>query len=157
MPSNLENSAAVTGLEKVLFSLQSQRRAVSNNVQTTVQLLSFHRLAMLCSKSSKLGFSSTWTENFQMFKLGLEKAEEPEFKLPTFVGSRRKQRSVRKTSTSASLIMLKLLTLWIRTNRKIFKETGVLDKLTCLLRNLYNLYAGQEAMVRTGHGTIDWL
>jgi len=51
----------------------------------------------------------------------------------------------RKTSTSASLIMLKLLTLWIRTNWKIFKETGVLDNLTCLLRNLYNLYAGQEA------------
>ena len=90
-----------------------------------------------------------------MFKLGLEKAEEPEIKLPTFVGSCRKQRSVRKTSTSASLIMLKLLTLWIRTNWKIFKETGVLDNLTCLLRNLYNLYAGQEATVRTGHGTTD--
>ena len=58
------------------------------NIQTTAQLHSFHMLAMSCSKSSKLGFMSTWTENFQMYKkLDLEKAEEPEIKLPTFVES----------------------------------------------------------------------
>ena len=56
-------------------------------------------------------------------------------------------------STSASLTTLKPLTLWITTNWKIFKEMGIPDHLTCLLRNLY---AGQEARVRTGHGT-DWL
>ena len=57
-----------------------------------------------------------WTENFQMFKLDPEKAEEPEIKLPTSAGSQKKQESSRKTSTSASLITLKLLTVWITTN-----------------------------------------
>ena len=61
------------------------------NIQTTVQLHSFHMLARFCSKSFKLGFSSMWTENFQMYKLDLEKAEEPEIKSPTFIGSWRKQ------------------------------------------------------------------
>jgi len=66
-------------------------------------------LARLCSKSFKLGFSSTWTENFNMYKLGFEKAEEPEIKLPTSAGSQETQGNSRKTSTSASLIMLKAL------------------------------------------------
>ena len=87
-----------------------------------------------------------------MFKLDLEKAEEPEIKLPTSVGSSKKQSS-RKTSTSASLTMLKPLTMWIITTWKILKEMEIPDHLTCLLRNLY---AGQEATVSTGHGTIDW-
>ena len=55
------------------------------NVQTTIQLCSFHMLAKLCSKSFMLGFSTTWTEKFQMCKLGFKEAEEPEIKLPTFV------------------------------------------------------------------------
>ena len=59
----------------------------------------------------------------------------------------------RKTSTSASLTTLKPLTVWITTNWKILKEMGIPDHLTCLLRNLY---AGQEATVRTRHGTMDW-
>ena len=62
-----------------------------------------------------LGFNSTRTENFQMFKLDLEKAEESEIKLPTSNGSLKKQKSSRKTSTSASLTMLKPLTVWITT------------------------------------------
>ena len=73
--------------------------------------------------------------NFQMFKLVLEKAEEPEIKLPTSAGSWKKQESSRKTSISALLTM-------------------PTDHLTCLLRNLY---AGQEATVRTGHGATDWI
>ena len=87
-----------------------------------------------------------------MYKLDLEKAEEPEIKLPTSVGPSKKQESSRKTSTSASLTTLKPLTLWITTNWKILQEMGLPDHLTCLLRNLY---AGQEATVRTRHGTID--
>ena len=67
-------------------------------------------LSRLCSKYFKLGFSSTWTENFWMYKLGLEKAEEPEIKLPSFVESYRKQRNSRKASTSASLASWKPLT-----------------------------------------------
>ena len=63
---------------KDLFSFQSQRKAMPKNVQITIQLHSFHILARLYSKSFKLGFSSMWTESFQMFKLGLEKAEEPQ-------------------------------------------------------------------------------
>ena len=81
-----------------------------------------------------------------MFKLVLEKAEEPEIKLPTSTGSSKKQESSRKTSISALLTMPKPLTV------KFF-EMGILDHLTCLLRNLC---AGQEATVRTGHGITDW-
>ena len=91
--------------------------------------------------------------NFQMFKLDLEKAEEPEIKLPTSVGSQIKQESAKKTSTSALLTMPKPLTVWITTNWELLKEMGKPDHLTCLLRNLY---ADQEATVRTGHGTTDW-
>ena len=87
--------------------IQSQRRAMPKNVQITVKLHSLHMLVRLCSKSFKLCFNGTWTENFHMYKLDLEKAEEPEIKLPIFVGSWRKQESSRKTSTSASLTMLK--------------------------------------------------
>ena len=98
-------------------------------------------LVRLCSKSFKLGSGNMWTENFQVDKLDLEKAEEPEIKLPTFIGSQRKQRNSRKTSTSVSLATLKPLTMWITTNWKILQEMGISDNLTCLLRNLY---AGQE-------------
>ena len=88
-----------------------------------------------------------------MCKLDLEKAGEPEIKLPTSVGSSKKQESSRKTSTSASLTMPKPLTVWITINWKILKEMGIPDHIICLLRNLY---AGQEATVRTRHGTMDW-
>ena len=89
-----------------------------------------------------------------MFKLILEKAEEPEIKLPTCTGSLKKQESSRKVSISALLIMPKKpLTVWITINWKILKEMGIPDHLTCLLRNVY---ADPEATVRTGHGTTDW-
>ena len=88
-----------------------------------------------------------------MFKLDLEKAEEPEIKLPTSEGSSKKQESSRKTSISALLTMPKPLTVWVTINWKILQEMGIQDHLTLLLRNLY---AGQEATVRTGHGTTDW-
>ena len=83
----------------------------------------------------------------------LEKAEEPEIILPTSIRSSKKQESSRKTSISALLTMPKPLTVWITTNWKILKEMAIPDHLTCLLRNLY---AGQEATVRTRHGTTDW-
>ena len=84
-----------------------------------------------------------------MLKLDLEKAEEPEIKLPTSIGSSKKQESCRKTSTSG---MPKPLTVWITTNWKILPEMGVPDHLTCFLRNLY---AGQEETVKTTHVTAD--
>ena len=88
-----------------------------------------------------------------MFKLVLEKAEEPEIKLPTSAGSSRKHESSRKTSISALLTLPKALTVWITINWKILKEMGIPDNLACLLRNLY---ARQEATVRTGRGITDW-
>ena len=74
-----------TGKEQ--FSFQLQSKAMPKNVQTIIQFCSFHMLARLCSKSFKLGFSNMQTEKFQIYKLDLEKAEEPEIKLPTFAGS----------------------------------------------------------------------
>ena len=85
-------------------------------------------------------------------QLDLEKAEKPEIKVPTFAGSWKKQESSRKTSTSALLTRLEPLTVWITTNcGKFFKIQEY--QTTFLLRNRY---AGQEATVRTGHGTTDW-
>ena len=84
-----------------------------------------------------------------MFKLDLEKAEEPEINLPTSIGSWKKEESSRKISTSDLLTTPKPLTVWITTNWKILKEMGIPDHLTYFLRNLY---AGQGATVRTGHG-----
>ena len=91
---------------------------------------------------------------FQTFELDLVKAEEPEIKLPTSAGSLKKQESSRKTSYFCFLDYAKAFgcvdhnELW-----KILKVMGIPDHLTCFLRNLY---AGQEATVRTGHGTTDW-
>ena len=98
------------------FSFQSQRKAMPNNAQTTTRLHSSHTLVKECSKFSKPGFSNTWTVNFQMFKLVLAKAEEPEIKLPTSAVSSKKQESSRKTSISALLTMPKPLTVWITIN-----------------------------------------
>ena len=86
--------------------------------------------------------------NFQMFKLVLEKAEKPDIKMPTSIGSQKKQENSRKTPTSAALTILKALTVDCDKLRKIPKEMGTPDHLTCLLRNLY---AGQEATVRIRH------
>ena len=86
-----------------------------------------------------------------MCKLDLEKAEESEIKLPTSVGSQRKQENFRKTTTSASLTTPKPLIVWIATNYgKNLQKMGIQDHLICLLRNLY---AGQKATVTTRHGT----
>ena len=89
----------------------------------------------------------------QIYKLDLEKADEPEIKLPTSGGSQKKQENSRKTSTSVSLTTLKPLTVDHSKLWKILKERGTPDHLTCPLRNMY---ADQEATVRTLHGTMDW-
>ena len=137
--------------------LNSGRR--TGKVQFSFQCSNYRTIALI-SQASKVilkilqpGLNSTWTMNFQRFKLDLEKAEEPEIKLPTSAGSSKKQANSRKASISALLTKSKPLTLWITTNWKILKEMGIPDHLTCLLRNLY---AGQEATVRTRHVTMDW-
>ena len=88
-----------------------------------------------------------------MFKLVLAKAEEPEIKLPNPLDHQKTKKVPEKISISALLTMPKPLTVWITINWKILKEMGLPDHLSCLLRNLY---AGQEATARTGHGTTDW-
>ena len=94
-----------------------------------------------------------WTMNFQMFKLDLEKTEEPEIKLPTFFGSLKKQKSSRKTYISALLTMPKPLTVWITRNsgqswkRWEYQTTWPAS---------WEIYAGQEATIGTAHGTTDW-
>ena len=105
------------------FSFQSKRKAIPKNVQITTQLHSSHTLAKEYSKITKPGFNGMWTVNFQLFKMDLERAEEPEIKLPTSIGSLKKQESSRKISTSALLTMPKPLTVWITTNcGKFFKR-----------------------------------
>ena len=116
MPANLENSAVAKKTGKCQFSLQSQRKAIPKNSQTITQLHSSHTLVKWCLKFSKPGFNSTGTVNFQIFKLILEKAEEPEIKLPTSAGSSQKQESSRKTSISPLLTVSKPFTVWITIN-----------------------------------------
>ena len=98
------------------FSFQSQRKAMPKNVQT-IALISHTSKEMLKILQARL------QQYFQMFKLDLEKAEEPEIKLPTSTGSSKKQESSRKTSISALLTMPKALTVWITINcGKFFKR-----------------------------------
>ena len=106
-------------------------------------------LVKLCSNSFKLAFNSMWTKNFQMFKLDLEKTEEPEIKLPTFVGSNRKQENFKKKTTSASKTMLKPLTVWITINcGKFLKRWEYQIALPVSWETCIRV---KEVTVRTGH------
>ena len=119
------------------FSFQSQRRAMKKNVKNVVQLHSFHMLVKLCSKSFRLGFSSTWTENFQRYELGLEKAEEAETKLPMFAESE-KAREFLKNIYFCFIDYIKPLSVWITTtcgkflNRREYQTTLPVSWNTCM-------------------------
>ena len=144
MPANLENSAVATGLERSVFiPIPKKGNAKECSNYCTIALIS--HASKLTLKILQASFNSTWTVNFQVFKLDLEKAEEAEIKWPTPVRLLKKHKSFRKTSASVLLTMPKPLTVWITTNWEILKEMGIPDHLTCFLRNLY---AGQEATVR---------
>ena len=107
MPANLENSAVATGLEKVSFnSNPKERQCEECSNYHTIALISHTSKVMLQILQSRL----QQYENFQMFKLGLEKAEEPEIKLSLSPGSLKKQESSRKTSTFVLLATPKALT-----------------------------------------------
>ena len=115
MPANLENSAVARGLTKVSFiPIPKKCNAKECSNYCTIALISHASKVML--KILQPGFNSTWIVNFQMFKMVLEEAEEPEIKLPTFDGSLIKQDSFRKTPTSALLTAPKPLTVWITLN-----------------------------------------
>ena len=140
MPANLVNSAVGIGLEKFSFH-SSPKKAKPKNVQITIQLHSFLMLARLCSKSFKLGFSTMWTENFLMYKLDLEKAEEAEIKLPTYSGPEKKQGNSKNIyfcfiDYTKAFDCMDYNQLW-----NILKEMGIPD-------HLRNLNARQEATLR---------
>ena len=127
MPANLENSAVATGLGKVSFHSNPKGNAKECSNYRTIALISHASKVMLKVLQARL----QQYMNFQMFKLDLENAEEPEVKLPTYVGSWKKQGNSRKTSTSASLNMWKPLTVWITTNcGKFLNKWGLPDDLT---------------------------
>ena len=121
------------------------------NAQTTAQLHSSHTLVKWCSKFSKPGFNSTWTVNFQMFKLALEKAVEPEIKLTTSVGSSKKQ-EFQKNIYSYFIDYAKAFNC-VDHNKllKILRDGNTrppdlpLEKPVC-----------RSGSNRTGHGTTDW-
>ena len=142
------------GTGKGQFSFQSQRKAMPKNVQTTAQLHSFHILAKKCLKFSKPGFNSMWTMNLEMFKAGFRKGRGTRDQIANICWTTKKAREFQKNIYFCFMDYAKAFDcvdhnkLW-----KILKEMGIPDHLTCLLRNLY---AGQEATVRIGHGTTDW-
>ena len=111
MPANLENSAVATGLEKVSLKKGNAKECLNYH---TIALISHASKVMLKILQARL--QQYMNRELQLFKLVLEKAEEPEIKLPTSVGSLKKQESSRKTSISALLTMPKPLTVGITTN-----------------------------------------
>ena len=118
MPANLENSAVATGLEKVknencFIPIPKKGNAKESSNYRTIALISHASKVMLKILQARL---QQYMNNFQLFNLVLEKAEEPETKLPTSTGSSKKQESSRKTSISALLTMPKPLTVWITMN-----------------------------------------
>ena len=141
---------------KVQFSFQSQRRAMPKDVQTTIQLCSFHMIVRQCSKSSSQisAVHEPRTSRCMIIHLGLEKAEKSEINLPTIQWNIEKAREFQKKIYFCFIDYVKAFDhvdytkLW-----KILKEKGIPDHLTCLLRNLY---AGREATVKMRHGTTDW-
>ena len=121
MPENLENSAVAIRLEKVSFHPNPKERQCQIRLNHTTVIISHASKVMLKILQARL--QQYMNHNFQMFKLDLEKAEEPESKLPTSAGSSKKQESSRKISISSSLTIPKPLTVCITTNcGKFFKR-----------------------------------
>ena len=148
MPASLENSAMATGLEKISF--QSNPKECSN--YHTIALISYASKVMLKILQARL--QQYMNRKLPDVQAGFRKSRGTRDQIANIRWIiKKKQESSRKTSISALLTTPKPLTIWITSNWKILKEVGIPDHLTCLLRNLY---AGQEATVRTRHGTTDW-
>ena len=147
MPANLENTAVATGLEKVSF--HSNPKECSN--YCTIAVISHTSKVMLKILQARL--QQDVNHELPDVQAGFRKGRGTRDQMANIRWIIKKAREFqKKTFTFASLTMLKPLTVWITTNWKILQEMGMPDHLTCLLRNLY---AGQEATVRTGHGTTD--
>ena len=151
MPTNLENSVIATGLKKVRFYSNPKER----QCQRMLKLL--HNCTHLTCQQIMLEILQARLHQYVNHELpdveaGFRKGRGTRDQIANIHWIIKKAREFQKKSTSALVTMPKLLTVWITTNWKILKEMGIPDYLTCLLRNLYS---GQEATVRTGHGTTD--
>ena len=152
MPANLEKSAVATGLEKVSLHSNSKERQCQRMFKLlTTGLISHAIKVMLKILQARLQQYVNW--ELPDVQAGFRKGRGTRDQIANIFWIIENQESSRKASTSALLTTPKPLTVWIPTNWKILQEMGIPDHLTCLLRNLY---AGQEAIVRTGHGTMDW-
>ena len=149
MPVNLENSGVSSGLEKVSFPSKTK----DCSKYWTVALLSHASKVMVKILQARL--QQNMNRELPDIQAGFRKGRETRDQIANICWRTKKRRVLRKTSISALLTMPKVLTVWINHNKlwKILQEIGIPDHLTCLLRNLY---AGQEATVRTGYGTTDW-
>ena len=152
MPTNLENSVIATGLKKVRFYSNPKER----QCQRMLKLL--HNCTHLTCQQIMLEILQARLHQYVNHELpdveaGFRKGRGTRDQIANIHWIIKKAREFQKKSTSALVTMPKLLTVWITTNWKILKEMGIPDYLTCLLRNMY---AGQEAAVRTGHETTDW-
>ena len=114
MPANLEHSAVATGLEKVFIPIPKKGNAKECSNYHTIALISHAGKVIL--KILQVRLQQYMNHEHPDFKLDLEKAEEPQIKSPTSVGSSKKQESSRKTSISALLTMTKPWAVWITTN-----------------------------------------
>ena len=152
MPTNLENSAVISGLEKDSFhSNPKERNAKECSNYHTTTLISHTSKVLLKILQARL--QQYMSHELPDVQAGFRKGRETRDQMANICWIIKKARDfLKKTSTAALLTMPKTLTVWITTNWKIFKEMGIPDHLTCLLRKLY---AGQEAKVGTGYGTTD--
>ena len=148
MPSNLENSAVVTGLERAFFiSIPKKGNAIECSNYRTIALISLASKVML--KILQLRLQQYTNQELSDVQVGFRKGRGTRDQIANIFWITEKQENSRKTSTSTKAFdCMDQNKLW-----KILKEMGIPDHLTCLLRNLY---AGQEATVRNGHGTTDW-
>ena len=152
MPTNLENSAVATGLERSVFiPIPKKGNAKECSNYLTIAIISYASKVML--KILQVRFQQYVNYELPDVQPGFRKGRGTRDQIANIHWIIEKAREFKKTYTSALLTMPKPLTVWIKTNWKILKEMVIPDHLTCLLRNLY---AGQEATVRTRHGTTDW-
>ena len=151
MPANLENSAVATGLEKVSFHSNPKERQCQRMFNHhTIALISHTSKVMLKILQARL--QQYMNHELPDVQTGFRKGRGTRDQIANIRWITEKESS-RKTSTSALLTTPKPLTVWITTNCGTFKEMGIPDHLTCLLRYLY---VGQELTVRIRHGTTDW-
>ena len=152
MSANLENSAVATGLEKVSFHpTPKERQCQECSNYSTIALISHASKVML--KILQARFQQYVNSELPDFHAGFRKARGTSDQISNILWSLKKRENSRKTSTFALLTMPKPLTVEYYKLWKILNEMRIPDHLTCLLRNLYT---GQEAAVKTGHGTTDW-